>query len=498
MYRIFILFLFTFMLTLPLNSHAQQADFLANYADCEFSTDDDDAGLELGVVAINLETRLGCVQNFDTVFNTASVPKIFIAAAYYDGLVNRTISGTGRLQFTRNYWMAGSNDCLRESDIGTSYTYNELVEYMINCSDNAATWMLMDSLGWERINAYVQSLGIENIGDVIPYSEVDRLKLEFLDARWADVPAGIASRFYRSGQTSGLSDYFTEIPNRPNRQEFIDINQRYFDEYNYNTITPRAMAEFLLQLRDNLSNGTPEQWFTATSVFNVMLYTQRQYSTQALPGEVYIASKNGFDRGLLAEVNVIFNDLNNRVPSGLVLMFGQYESLSGGENNSQLPNRFGDALNDTFFSLSTDIRDVMYPNYRQPLVQNSFVMPTIIFNDQESIQVCWNPFFASDFDSSLVGSVETCFNNIRPRLTYPVEQNVAFGMILRNLNFADTRMTYIYTAPDNRQFSYQLDRQNVTSSAVYWFHPIDMAGQWQIDIYINLIHAHSESILAQR
>lgn len=495
---ILILLFFSLIVFLPFKTVAQEADFLANYADCEFSTSEDDAGLQLGAVVINLETRLGCTQNFDRVFNTASVPKIFIAAAYYDGLVNRTISGAGRLQFTRNYWMAGSNDCLRESDIGTSYTYEELVEYMINCSDNAATWMLMDSLGWGRVNAYVQSLDIENIGEVIPYSEVDRLKLEFLDERWADVPAGIASRFYRSGQTSGLLDYFSDIPNRPNRQEFIEINQRYFDDYTYNTITPCAMTEFLLRLRDNLINGTPEQWFVATNVFNVMLYTQRQYSTQALPGEVYIASKNGFDRGLLAEVSVIFDDLDNRVPSGLVLLFGQYEALSGGVNNSQLPNRFGDALNDSFFDLSTDIREVMYPNYRQPQVQNSFVMPTIIFNDQQSIQVCWNPFFASDFDSALVGAVETCFNNIRPRLTYPVEQNVAFGMILRNLNFADTRMTYIYTAPDNRQFSYQLDRQNVTSSAVYWFHPIDMAGQWQIDIYINLNHAHNESILAQR
>lgn len=497
MTRIFILIIVVLIFILSVPTHAQEADFLANYAECDFTTEEDDAGLQLGVVAINLDNRLGCIQNYDTVFNTASVPKIFIAAAYYDGLVNRTFSGAGRLQFTRNYWMAGSNDCLTESDIGTSYTYEELVEYMINCSDNAATWMLMDSLGWGRVNDYVQSLGIDNIGEVIPYSEVDRLKLTFLDERWASVPAGIASRFYRNGQTAGLLEYFSEIPNRPNNQATIDINQRYFDEYNYNTITPRAMAEFLLLLRDNLSNGTPEEWFVATSVFNVMLYTQRQYSTQAFPGEAYIASKNGFDRGLLAEVNVIFHDLDNRVPSGLVLMFGQYESLSDGRNNSQLPNRFGDALNDNFYALSSDIRDIMYPNYRQPQVQNSFVMPTIIFNDQESIQVCWNPFFASEFDSALVGDVEICFNNIRPRLTYPVGQNIAFGLILRNLNYADTRMTYIYTAPDNRQYSYQLDRQNVTSSAVYWFHPIDMAGQWQVDIYINSIHAHSESILAQ-
>ena len=183
-------------------------------------TNQDTDGLQIGAVVIDLNTRLGCVQNLEMTFNTASVPKIFVAAAYYDGIVNRTISNSGRLQFTRNYWMGGQNDCLREEDIGTSYSYQELVELMINCSDNAATWMLMDSLGWVNVNNYVQSLGIANIGEVIPYSEVDRLKLTFLDETWASVPAGIASRYYRSGQTSGLLDYFTSVPPRPNRQQF--------------------------------------------------------------------------------------------------------------------------------------------------------------------------------------------------------------------------------------------------------------------------------------
>lgn len=476
---------------------AQQADFLTSYLDCEFASEEDDGGLRLGVVAINLDTRLGCVQNLQERFNVASVPKIFVAAAFYDGVANGTFSSSGTLQFTRNYWMGGSNDCLRESDIGTNYRYIEIVEYMINCSDNPATWMLMDSLGWQRVNDYVQALGIEGIGEVIPYSEVDRLKLTFIDERWASVPAGMASRFYRSGNTSGLLAYFDTVPSRPSREEFIQINQRYFDEYSYNTITPLAMAEFFLQLRDDLTNGTPEEWFVATNVFNVMLYTQRQYSAQALPGTVYVASKNGFDRGLLAEVNVIFNDLENRIPSALVLVFGQYESLSGGQNNSQLPNRFGDALNDLFFELSPQIRDVMYPGYRQPNVQNTFVLSTIIFNDQTTIQTCWNPYFASGFDSTLVPILENCFQNVRPRITYPVDENLAFGIILRNLNFEDTRFTFVYTAPDTRQFSYQVDRQNVTASGIYWFHPLDMAGQWQVNIYIDLVHAHSETILAQ-
>ncbi|MGJ3238646.1 MAG: serine hydrolase [Anaerolineae bacterium] len=480
------------------NSQAQDSALTLDYTDCDFATGEEAAGLSLGAVVIDFNSGRGCIQNAETVYNTASVPKIFIAAAYYDAVINRTIDATGRLQFTRNYWMGGSNDCLTEREIGNSYRYNELVELMINCSDNSATWMLMDSLGWQRVNTYVQSLGIADIGEIIPYAEVDRLKLTFSDERWTDVPAGLASRFYRARMTNGLEEYFSEIPSRPNREQFIEINQRYFDEYNYNTITPYAMGQFIYRLRGYLLDGTPEQWFVATNVFNVMLYTQRLYSAQALPGDIYVASKNGFDRGLLAEINILFDNLQARVPSAMVLMFGQYESLGRTDNSADLPNRFGDRLIDTFFALSPQIRDELYPNYTQPQVQNSFVLSTVVLNDQTSIATCWGPFFASGFDPAIVPTMENCFNQIRPRISYPVDQNLAMGLILRNLNFADTRLTFLYTAPDNRQFSYQIDRQNVTSSGIYWFHPVDMVGQWQVDIYINLLHAYSESILAQR
>ncbi|MEL7432437.1 MAG: serine hydrolase, partial [Chloroflexota bacterium] len=259
--------------------HAQNVDYLATYPDCEFDNPEVDAGLAIGAVVLDFNTRLGCVQNLDMTFNTASVPKIFVAAAYYDAVVTGTFNSTSTLQFTRDYWMGGNNDCLSENDIGTNYTYTELVEFMINCSDNAATWMLMDALGWQRVNDYVQSLGIAGIGEVIPYAEVDRLKLEFWDERWADVPTAMASRFYRSGRTAGLDAYFDTIPDRPGRATFINMNQRYFDDYSFNTLTPRALASFIDLLRTYKQSGTPEQWFVATSVFNVMLFTQRQYST---------------------------------------------------------------------------------------------------------------------------------------------------------------------------------------------------------------------------
>lgn len=492
-WQIFIVILF--LLSFTSFSQAQEADILVNYPDCGF-TGQAEQGLRVGAVLLNLDNRLGCVENFDTRFNVASVLKIFIAAAYYDWVEQGRISSSVSLQFTRNYWMAGRNDCLTENKIGQRYSYQDLVELMINCSDNAATWMLMDSFGWDKINAYVQDLGIEGIGEIIPYSEVDRLKLTYLDERWANVPRDLASRFYRHNLTSGLLAYFDSVPERPSRSEFAYANQRYYDENNYNTITPRALATYILRLRNGLLSGSPEASFTASNLFDVMLYTQRLYSVQALPGTIYIGSKNGFDRGLLAEVNILFSSLTKRIPSGMVLLFTQYETLD--ENNSDIPVVSNNTLSDMFAKFSPIIRDKLFPNYRDPDPVTSSQIASITFNQQRPIQGCWYPYFNSDFDSTQLPALENCWRSLTPRITYPIDENLAFGMVLRNLNHEDTRFAFVYTAPDGRRFSYQIDRQNVNNSAIYWYHPIDMAGQWQIDIYINLKKVYHETVIAQR
>jgi hypothetical protein len=471
---------------------SQEPDTLANFPACEFTIDED---LNFGAVLLDFETGLGCVEELDTTFNAASVPKVFIAAAYYDFLVQGIISPSTRIQFTRNYWMGGQTDCLTESRIGERFTYQELIELMINCSDNAATWMMMDSLGAWRVNEYVQSLGIEGIGEILPYSHVDRMKLVFLDERWADVPLAEASRFYRRGITEGLSNYFTIIPDRPSREVYARINQRYFTEYSYNTLTPHALARFFSRLREQALSGTAEERFVATNLFFVMLFTQRLYSAQALQGTILVGSKNGFDRGLLVEANLLFNDVSSQIPSGMVLLFSRYAQITS--DNEALPIVERSRLNDFFLELSPQIRDILYPNYQEPPVQQSFSV-AVYFNEQSAIQNCWNPFFNSDFDATYVPVLSNCFSSLTPRISYPTDENLAMGLILSNLNFEDTRFVFIYTAPDSRQFSYQQDRRNVNSSAIYWFHPLDMAGQWKVDIYMNLRHIHSETILAQR
>lgn len=464
---------------------------LDNLPDCGFEAAADREDLRVGAVIFNLESGLGCTENLDETFNAASVPKIFVAGAYYEWLSAGLVSANTQLPFTESYWMGGRTDCLGLDEIDAVYTNQELVELMINCSDNAATWMLMDSLGWFRVQQYVDSLGIESIGPVIPYSEVDRLKMAFIDPTWGEIPRGVVSRFYRGRNTGGLLDYFSEIPSYPNRSVIRDANNRYFSEYDYNTITPRALAEYFLMLRDDLLNNGPNA-VLALRLFNVMLFTQRQYSMQALPGTVLIGSKNGFDRGLLAEANIVFNDPQTRIPSAIALIFTQYEPLTGA--NDELSNSLNDSLNRYLFNLSPQISDILYPAYTDPPVGFSPTLSTVRFLPQIVMQNCWSPYVRNDFDETLVNDLENCYNNSFQPETFLVGENLAFGMILRNLGNVDSRLVLVFTAPDGRIFSYQTDRRFMDRAGVFWFHPLDMAGTWTVDVYLNAQHINQSRI----
>ncbi|MCA9914709.1 MAG: serine hydrolase, partial [Anaerolineae bacterium] len=312
------------LLVAPVLIQAQEVSPLDDLADCGYSDLLDEPGLSLGAVVLNIQNGQGCAENLDQSFHVASVPKIFVAGAVYEALSNGSRSPDERITFTEPYWMGGRTDCLTESFIGQWYTPQRLIEFMINCSDNAATWLLMDWLGREQVNAYVESLGIPGIGRIIPYAEVDRAKLAFADSRWEEVPAGMASRYYRARISNGLSTYFGSSLPDVDRSEYISLNQQYFDSYRTNTITPRAMAQYFLLLRQRALTGDP----AAINTLDVMLYTQRLYSVQDVPGTVYIGGKNGFDRGLLAEVSVLYSTLLQRIPSGIVIVFGRYPELT--------------------------------------------------------------------------------------------------------------------------------------------------------------------------
>jgi hypothetical protein len=213
---------------------------------------------------------------------------------------------------------------------------------------------------------------------------------------------------------------------------------------------------------------------------------------QALPGDVHIGSKNGFDRGILSEANVIFHRLEPRVPGALAIVFLERKTLTA--DNGDLPGPFGGDLNATMRTLSPQIRDWLYPGYQAPAVALNTNLRSVVFQTQRAIQSCWTPYFRSNFSESVVPALENCFESLLPRESFSVDDNLAMGLTLRGLQGRDTRLTYIFRSPDGRVFSYQDDRRLQQDSAVYWYHPVDVAGEWQVDIYLNLEHVYSDSV----
>jgi beta-lactamase class A len=472
---------------------AQAQSALDALPDCGFSVPNDSSGTRVGAVILNFETGAGCAQALDRQFNVASVPKLFVAGAYYDWMVRGLVTQNTPLVFSIDYYMGGSNDCLTAQDIGSTFRSRELIEYMINCSDNAATWMLMDAVGWGMVNTYVQSLGIAGIGTVVPYSEVDRLKLSMLDERWLQVPRALASRYYRSGMTAGLEAYFAQVPtSRLSREEMYEANSRYFLLYSTNTATPRALAEYFMLLRDALIHDpNSPRGLVAYLLFDVMLYTQRLNSVQGLDGTVIVGGKNGFDRGIVAEASLLFNDVNTRIPSGMVIVFTQQTILNGG--NAQFPTYFRGPLNDYLRELSVTIRDMLYPRQMPPALEVSLNLSSLVVQPQALVQACWTPYFAASFAEAQVDALEACFNQSPPVLSISSGDNAALGLVLRGLGGRLARLVFVFTAPDGQVFSYQTDRQHQDKTAVYWYHPVTQAGDWQVDVYLNLKRVASQT-----
>ncbi|MCA9915665.1 MAG: hypothetical protein KC496_20060, partial [Anaerolineae bacterium] len=76
------------LLGMPVVSAQTDADIgaidLDSLPDCGFTARSGIPNMNVGAVVINFETGVGCVENLDRTFQIASVPKLFIAGAFYE------------------------------------------------------------------------------------------------------------------------------------------------------------------------------------------------------------------------------------------------------------------------------------------------------------------------------------------------------------------------------------------------------------------------------
>ncbi len=469
--------------------------------DCNFAADADPAlGIDVGAVVVNLETGQGCTQNLDLLYPVASVPKVFVLGAYLEDVMRGQQDYGTRMPFTERYLMGGSSDCLRDEDLGAAVSLGTLSELMIACSDNSATWMLMDRMGWDRVQDYIDSQRILGVGPVIPYSEVDRIKLSYLDPRWDSVPRGLASRYLRRRETDGLTPYFGDDLPAYTREERRAASAQYFADYAYNSATPRAMADYLLKLRAAVDAESGVDGQVARAFFNTLLLTQRQYSTAAFPGTVYVGAKNGFDTGLRAEVSFTLNTLDdfNRTPKSLVILFArQTDWLNAPE--VQTPGSTDGPLNELLRGLSPQIVQTLYgaaPESLVPPLSEDPRLGVLRLQSEDAINGCWTDYRLSDYDEDLVGNYAACLESLPERGGYRVGDRVSIGLVMTDLQREDLRLGFVFTAPDGTRISYQTERFFQDQTGLNWFHPLDAAGPWTLDVYVDLRRVASRRVMA--
>lgn len=114
--------------------------------------------------------------NAQETFETASCCKVFILGTLFDEVEKGNKSLSDMLSYTKDNFINGSG-ILRSLDFGVTMTAKNVATLMIIISDNIATNMMIDYLGIDTINAFIQKQGLKNtvLHNKIDFDKYDKL-----------------------------------------------------------------------------------------------------------------------------------------------------------------------------------------------------------------------------------------------------------------------------------------------------------------------------------
>jgi beta-lactamase class A len=116
---------------------------------------------EAGILVKDLKTNQVIDINADKLFPSASLVKIPIMAAYYQAQEEGILKLSDELVLERHHKIRSCSR-LYFSRNGSRHTINELIERMITESDNTATNMLTERLGFGYLNQKFVEFGLKN------------------------------------------------------------------------------------------------------------------------------------------------------------------------------------------------------------------------------------------------------------------------------------------------------------------------------------------------
>ena len=116
---------------------------------------------EAGIILKDFETGRVWKQNANGRFRSASLIKVPIAAALMEKLGEGDITLDTSLKVSKKNRVSGSGT-LRWEDNGTPVPLNTVLFKMITESDNTATKMIVDEIGFDSISVSLRHLGLED------------------------------------------------------------------------------------------------------------------------------------------------------------------------------------------------------------------------------------------------------------------------------------------------------------------------------------------------
>ncbi len=115
-------------------------------------------GIETGIVIEDLSTGWAIAINRDRPFPAASLVKVPILASYCYASARGDVGLKEKLVLTRKNKVSGSG--VLKGMPESAFTIEELLKLMITESDNTATNMLIDRIGFRYLNAAFKKLGL--------------------------------------------------------------------------------------------------------------------------------------------------------------------------------------------------------------------------------------------------------------------------------------------------------------------------------------------------
>src|SRR5213083_635464 len=114
----------------------------------------------LGFHSVHLERGEEVGRREDELFPTASVIKVALCCAVLDGVARGEASLEERLRLPRVGERVAGGGILKQLEV-EDLSLRDAIELTITLSDNVATNVLVDRIGTDEVNAYIEGLGLE-------------------------------------------------------------------------------------------------------------------------------------------------------------------------------------------------------------------------------------------------------------------------------------------------------------------------------------------------